>query len=118
MSDAPADTQSVRLEIVGTIETLMRPFVLMRGVTSSSMPQLKKASFANMNLSSPGIAAMFIDRSRESLPPPDVVRFAEIVTFGYFSVMSTFAFLPDETMIFGLENVRASSLFSSACRMM
>ena len=56
-----------------------------------------------------------MSRSSES-PPEFVVRFAEILTFGYFVVMSTVAFLPEETMIFGFENVRASSDDSSARR--
>ena len=42
------------------------------------------------------------------------VLFAATLMFGYFVVMSTTAFLPDETMIFGFENVRASSVASSA----
>ena len=101
--------------MVGTIDTLIIPFVSMRGVTSSEMPQLKNDSFANMSLSSPGIAAMFMLRSSASELLPDV-RFAEIVTLGYFSVMSTVAFLPFATMIFGLEKMRASPLESSALR--
>ena len=56
-----------------------------------------------------------MSRSRES-PPEFVVRFAAILTFGYFVVMSTVALRPDETMIFGLENMRASWLPSSADR--
>ena len=44
------------------------------------------------------------------------VRFAATLTLGYFVVMSTSAFLPEETMIFGLENVFASSVASSARR--
>ena len=115
VSPAAAVTQSVRLEMVGTIDTLMSPLLLTRGVTSSEMPQLKNASLANMSFSSPGISAMFMLRSRESELPP-VVRLAEIWTLGYFSVMSTMAFLPFETMIFGLEKMRASPLVSSALR--
>ena len=115
VSPAPAVTQSVQLEIVGTIATLMSPFELTRGVTSSEMPQLKKASFANIILSSPGTAAMFMLRSRAS-ELPLVVRLAEIWTLGYFSVMSTVAFFPLATMIFGLEKMRASPLESSALR--
>jgi len=94
----------------------MRPFVPTRGVTSSWMPHEKNASFANMNLSSPGMAAICMSRSSESDPLPDVVRLAEIFTFGYFSVMSTTAFLPDETMMRGFEKVLASSADSSARR--
>ena len=115
-SDAvPDSTHPFCDEIVGTIDTLMSPLVPMRGVTSSDMPQLKNASFANIILSSPGIAAICMSRSRES-PPEFVVRFAAILTFGYFVVMSTVAFFPDETMILGLENMRASWLPSSAER--
>ena len=112
-SVVPETTQSEREEIVGTICTLMSPFVEMRGVTSSEMPQLKNASFANIILSSPGICVICMSRSSES-PPEFVVRFADILTLGYFVVMSTVAFLPDDTMIFGFENVLASSEDSSA----
>ena len=115
VSPAPAVTQSLQLDIVGTIDTLMSPLELTRGVTSSEMPQLKNASLANMSFSSPGMTAMFMLRSRESELPP-VVRLAEIVTLGYFSVMSTVAFLPFATMIFGLEKMRASPLESSALK--
>ena len=113
----PDSTQPFCDEIVGTIETLIRPLVPILGVTSSDMPQLKNASFANIILSSPGIAAICMSRSSES-PPEFVVRFAAILTFGYFVVMSTVALRPDETMIFGFENIRASSLPSSAERTM
>ena len=66
-----------------------------------------------MNLSSPGIAIICMARSSDSAFPFSV-RFAETSTFGYFVVISTVAFFPDETMIFGLENTRASSVDSSA----
>ena len=95
---------------------LMRPFVDTRGVTSSEMPQLKNDSFANILLSSPGISAICMSRSSELLSP-FTVRFAEILIFGYFVVMSTVALRPEETMIFGFENVRASSEDSSSRRM-
>ena len=85
----------------------MVPFVPTRGVTSSCMPQLKNASLANMNLSSPGISAIFMSRSSESELLFEV-RFAATVTFGYLVVMSTVAFLPLATMIRGLENIRES----------
>ena len=91
----------------------MMPFVDTRGVTSSEMPQLKNASFANIILSSPGIASR-LDAMSSDVEALASVRFAEILTFGYFVVMSTVAFLPDETMIFGFENVFESSVASNA----
>ena len=98
--------------MVGTMDTLIIPFVPIRGKTSSEIPQLKNASRANMNLSSPGIAAICMSRSME-FTPFEVVRLELMKTFGYFVVISTVAFLPDETMILGLEKMRASSV---ACK--
>ena len=111
----PVITQSLSEEMVGTIETLMRPLVPTRGVTSSEMPQLKNASFANINLSSPGIASRFEAMSSE-VDPLASVRLAATFTFGYLVVMSTVAFFPEETMIFGLEKVLTSSVLSRALR--
>ena len=109
----PVSTQLSREEIVGTIETLMSPLVPIRGVTSSEIPHEKNASFANINLSSPGIASIFEAISIE-VEPLASVRFAETLTFGYFFVISTMAFLPDETIILGLEKVLVSSVASRA----
>ena len=110
----PVSTQSSRDEIVGTIETLISPFVPMRGVTSKEIPQLKKASLANIILSSPGIDVISAAMSSDVALPPESERLAETFTFGYFVVMSTIAFLPLDTMIFGFEKVFASSVASSA----
>ena len=100
---------------MGTISTWMRPSAPTRGVTSSEMPHEKKASLANIILSSPGIALIFMSRSTE-VELSLIVFLTAIVTFGYFVVMSTVALRPEATMIFGFENMRASSLDSSARR--
>ena len=107
VSLAPAVTQSVWLDIVGTMETFMTPFVPTRGVTSSCMPQLKNASLEEWN----GYLIALVES--ELLFE---VRLAATVTLGYLVVMSTVAFLPLATIMRGLENMRESFSRSRALR--